>query len=57
MQICNKVKYGVSCGGNVKETTRISKKWNSDRMFKRTVTLLECTKKGCDFSNDTYRGN
>lgn len=47
---CNKVREGVSCGGDLKDTTRTSKKRNSDGSFKRTVPL-DAPKKGVKLFN------
>lgn len=46
---------GVSCGGDLKETTRTSEKRNLDGSFKRTVTL-RCTKKGCQTFQSIRKG-
>jgi len=50
------VRDSVSCGGDLKETTRKIEKRNSDGSFKRTVTL-KCTKKGCQTFQWICKGN
>ncbi|XP_060871413.1 uncharacterized protein LOC132945664 [Metopolophium dirhodum] len=55
--VCSKKNIdGTECGGQLRETTRSSKKRNSDGTFKKIVTM-RCTKKGCQTYQSIRAGN
>jgi len=56
--VCSKKNIdGTEFGGQLRETTKISKKKNFGRYFKKKNGTMRCTKKGCQTYQSICAGN